>query len=1048
MTSEEEGSNSYVLSHVTADPDADRVTELREEENAGNPITFIEPESALAEGDVTLVSNLSESAGVVKVSPTNTRSNKFTTGNGVQGYLVSSVTFIWGNPLEGNPDNMVVTIDDDGTNPGSTVVTLTNPSALVEGEIIFTADTPVLLEPDTDYFITIAHSGSFGAIQRTSSTDQSGELDWEIADSHRRYDGTDWIQDTGSLLFSINGQERTIFALVNNITTTDTVFLLSAGEKVGSTIDIGKHETGYFITEVAIPLMNEDLAVDRITVTLNESYVENPGRTLRTFSNPSSLVDGENTFTLDTPHLVDPDIRYFLLISASGTLNGVRNREDNRQTADADWTIGNRARLYDGSTWSSDTRSVMFSLTGYRNEEDPRLVHNLDRGNSSVKAIPNNGRIATKFTTGDNRGGYQIDRVRIVWEFGNPAIDDNDLRVRIFSANASNEPGTQVEEFINPTPFATGGRTYTFYAPAELTLKRSTNYFLMVEGSGAAIGNLQLTNDDLQDGRAGWTIGDDSLYALEDDDWAAETGSLKFSMQGSELKSTTLVVLNPTELRVTEGDSDSYTVVLDQQPPGNATVTITQESDLLTIPDTTVHFTIQNWNQAQTVNFTARQDDDGDTLFDYEVTHTVTGFVDNGDPVILEVTIQDDDEKGFIFNPTSLNFQEGQSASYTVRLSTKPRADVSVDIQWGATGLFPTITPDPVVFTTENWDVPQRVTVTTEPDSDAVDSVVPISHIPSGGRYGGTEVTVLPVTVTELLSAGIIIEPTTPLVQQGSQAAFTMRLVTIPRGDVNVNLSSRDSALSVTEPARVFTRDNWDEPQRITISAAQDADPAGADNKMRVRLRSTDVSYKNLSVDDIPVTVTRAPMVELLSATMTVGNETFESSSSGWEYTGYFRHPSDRVREDVGSITDNTFNIAWDEYVVQELRIHEVDLGEDRPNELLILLKLDQGLPTGSILELDGVDFPTAGNERETSGDKTPFYQWSEGAPSWSEGQQVQVRVLTPKFNVPVAVEISFGAAEYYAAENGQVAEVEVLLDKDPEREVDFQRRVGGPGRS
>ena len=177
-------------------------------------------------------------------------------------------------------------------------------------------------------------------------------------------------------------------------------------------------------------------------------------------------------------------------------------------------------------------------------------------------------------------------------------------------------------------------------------------------------------------------------------------------------------------------------------------------------------------------------------------------------------------------------------------------------------------------------------------------------------------------------------------------------------------------------------------------------------------------------------------MVELLSATMTVGNETFESSSSGWEYTGYYRHPSDRVREDVGSITDNTFNIAWDEYVVQELRMHEVDLGENRPNELLILLKLDQGLPTGSILELDGVDFPTAGNERETSGDETPFYQWSEGAPSWSEGQQVQVRVLTPKFNVPVAVEASFGAAEYYAAENGQTAEVEVLLDRDPEREV------------
>ena len=1024
VTAEEEGENSYLLRHSTTDPDADRVEELREEEADNNPITLIEPQSAQAQDDVTLVSNLGESAGVVPVNATSTRSNKFTTGNGVQGYLVSSVTIIWGTTLEGDPDNMVVTIDGDGTNPGSTVVTLTNPSALVGGENIFTADTPVLLEPDTDYFITIANSGSIGAIQRTFSTDQSGELDWEIADSHRRYDGTDWIQDTGSLLFSINGQERTIFELVGNITTTDTVFLLSAGEKVGSTFEVGKHETGYFITEVAISLRNTNIAADRITVTLNESYVENPGRTLRTFSNPSSLVDGENTFTLDTPHLVDPDIRYFLLISASGTLNGVRNREDNGQTADADWATGNRARLYDGSTWSWDTRSVMFSLTGYRNEEDPRLVHNLDRGNSSVKAIPNNGRIATKFTTGDNRGGYQIDRVRIVWDFGNPAIDDNDLRVRIFSANASNEPGTQVEEFINPTPFASSAGTYTFYAPAELTLKRSTNYFLMVEGSGAAIGHLQLTNDDLQDGRAGWTIGDDSLYALEGEDWAAETGSLKFSMQGSELKSTTLVVLNPTELRVTEGVPATYTVVLAQQPPGNASVTITQETDLLTISQETLPFTTQNWDQPQTVTITAEHDDDGDDTPQYIVTHTVSGFADNQDPAILEVKIEDDDERGLIFNPTSLNFQEGQSATYTIRLATKPSGNVTVIINWSNPGLRPTITPDPVVFTTGNWNVPRTVTITTVADSDATDSTKPIDHTPSGINYSGNELARLPTTVTELASAGLIIEPPALTVEQGSQATFTMRLAVYPLADVDVRISSRDSALSITGRGPEFTRDNWDQPQEVTVHAAGDAEPAGANNRLRVDPRSTDSSYDDLTVDDVTVTVTRAPMVELLSATMTVGNETFESS--GREYTGYI--PTNGFRVNVGAITNDSFTIGWDEYVVQELFAQEVEYS----GEIWIFIKLSRDLPQGSILELDGTEFQIGGTKRGS------LYEWNQGTPSWSEGQQVQVRVLTPKFNVPVAVEISFGAAEYYAGEYGQTAEVEILLDKDPERVVDL----------
>ena len=490
--------------------------------------------------------------------------------------------------------------------------------------------------------------------------------------------------------------------LVSNITTTTMIFNLSSGWKVGTSFRTGDHGNGYFITEVTIALKDDDIAADRMTVTLNEGYAANPGRALQTFNNPSSIVDGENTFTLDTPYLVEPGNAYVVLISASGTVVSIRARDAGDQTGvDTNWRIGDSSRAYRNGAWEGHDQSIMFSVTGQENDQDPRLVHNLGESNSSSKAIPNNGRIATMFTTGDNPNGYRVDRVRISWASGNNANDQDDLRVRVFEANADNTPEDKLADFVGPTRYAADGRTYTFYAPAGLVLKPGTSYFLMIKGSGAAIGSLRLTTSNDQSGKTGWTIEDDSLYALEGDDWAAETGSLKFSLLGSEVPSTTLAILNPTELNVTEGESGSYTVVLGQQPPGNATVTITQETDLLTIPSTTLPFTTQNWNQAHTVEFTARQDDDGDHALRYDVTHTVTGFEDNGDPVILEVYIEDDDEKKILFNPTSLNFQEGQSASYTVRLSTEPRFDVSVDIQWGATGLFPT-------FTRTRWSSPQR----------------------------------------------------------------------------------------------------------------------------------------------------------------------------------------------------------------------------------------------------------------------------------------------------------------------------------------------------
>ena len=66
------------------------------------------------------------------------------------------------------------------------------------------------------------------------------------------------------------------------------------------------------------------------------------------------------------------------------------------------------------------------------------------------------------------------------------------------------------------------------------------------------------------------------------------------------------VTISETSLDIEEGDSDTYTVVLDSEPIGDVSVAIEGVVDTeLTLNKTTLTFTTSNWDTAQTVEVTA-----------------------------------------------------------------------------------------------------------------------------------------------------------------------------------------------------------------------------------------------------------------------------------------------------------------------------------------------------------------------------------------------------------------------------------------------------------
>ena len=92
-----------------------------------------------------------------------------------------------------------------------------------------------------------------------------------------------------------------------------------------------------------------------------------------------------------------------------------------------------------------------------------------------------------------------------------------------------------------------------------------------------------------------------------------------------------------------------------------------------------------------------------------------------------------------VLSDTLLELEEGESATYTVALSSQPSEDVSVVITrtpLSGTDNAPLALPFlTMYFTSENWNVPQDVTIEAEADEDANNHVVFLTHTAHGGGY-------------------------------------------------------------------------------------------------------------------------------------------------------------------------------------------------------------------------------------------------------------------------------------------------------------------------
>ena len=233
------------------------------------------------------------------------------------------------------------------------------------------------------------------------------------------------------------------------------------------------------------------------------------------------------------------------------------------------------------------------------------------------------------------------------------------------------------------------------------------------------------------------------------------------------------VAVNPTSLSITEGGSESYTVVLTKAPTATVYVEVSGAADDVRVSRSRLTFSTSNWNREQTVTVSVSEDDDAVQDAAVTLTHKVTGAeeYEEADPPLtissVTVTLSENDTRGVTVAPTSLTIAAGVSGTYRVRLNTEPTDAVTIVVNSPTDDV--TVTGSPLVFTTANWSAEQTVTVSVDEDagSDEPQSVT-LTHSVTGGDYLGVE----PASVTVTIPVeGAPSAPTGLTAESGDQSA-------------------------------------------------------------------------------------------------------------------------------------------------------------------------------------------------------------------------------------------------------------------------------------
>ncbi len=303
------------------------------------------------------------------------------------------------------------------------------------------------------------------------------------------------------------------------------------------------------------------------------------------------------------------------------------------------------------------------------------------------------------------------------------------------------------------------------------------------------------------------------------------------------------VTIPASSLIVAEGAAETYMISLaiNGLPPSgeNVVINLSTNHALLIVNPSQLTLDSSNPSKIVTVTRVNNDIDESDNLMGM-VSHSLdssTGASYNIDSVRdtvdntnITVFMSDDDTAGFVFTPANreVNVTEGGMENYTVKLSSKPTGDVTlnVNLATGLSGSVPSLT-----FTPLNWNAIQTVSITAEDNEYAGGYTAQVNHGVSStdSKYNSIDPDRVSVSVNVVDDDGgtgsIVISANTLAFDDtdgATGATYTISLshYPAPGKTVQVSLRSGNSALEVNPTVVNFDGTTRRSPQTITVRRA------------------------------------------------------------------------------------------------------------------------------------------------------------------------------------------------------------------------------------
>ena len=315
------------------------------------------------------------------------------------------------------------------------------------------------------------------------------------------------------------------------------------------------------------------------------------------------------------------------------------------------------------------------------------------------------------------------------------------------------------------------------------------------------------------------------------------------------------------------GTTDTYTVVLTNQPTANVAIALNTDSQMQPIAG--INFTPTNWFVPQTVTVSAVDDAVAETSpHTSPIAHTAISTDTNYNGITASFTVNgtvgntvnanitDNDTAGVSITPTTANATEGGATGiYGVKLNTQPIAPVTINLATGSQ--IEPITA--LTFTPNNWNVAQTVAVKAVNDNSVEGNHAgAIAHTATSTDTNYNSITISPVNIaiTDNDTAGVSITPTnTTATEAGATGIYSVKLNTEPTASVRINLATGSHIQPIT--ALTFTATNWNVAQTVAVAAVDDnafeGNHAGA---IAHTATSTDTNYNSITIPAVSVAIT------------------------------------------------------------------------------------------------------------------------------------------------------------------------------------------------